>query len=296
SDQIVVALRDRNYPVQYILADDEGHGFQRPVNNMALFAEAEKFLAKYLKGRYQETMTDESAKRLKEITIDPKTVKMAEKVDASKLPAPKPTMDLKAEKLNYQASINISGQTIPLAVAYEVKEENGAWTITEDVTTPQGVIKEMSVIEKGTLLPKKRSIDQMGQMKVELEYKDGKAVGSMTMGGQTKPISADLGGTLFADGTGSHSIIATLPLAENYATSFRNYDAQSNKIKMMMLKVVGMEKVKVPAGEFDAYKITLTSDDGDNQVVWIDKASRKVVKVTAVLANFGGAVLTSELK
>nr|MDQ3041869.1 S9 family peptidase [Acidobacteriota bacterium] len=47
SDQIVVALRDRNYPVQYILADDEGHGFQRPVNNMALFAEAEKFLAKY---------------------------------------------------------------------------------------------------------------------------------------------------------------------------------------------------------------------------------------------------------
>jgi len=295
SDQIVVALRDRNYPVQYILADDEGHGFQRPVNNMALFAEAEKFLAKYLKGRYQETMTDESAKRLKEITIDPKTVKMAEKVDASKLPAPKPTMDLKAEKLNYQASINISGQTIPLAVVYEVKEENGAWTITEDVTTPQGVIKEMSVIEKGTLLLKKRSIDQMGQMKVELEYKDGKAVGSMTTGGQTKPISADLGGTLFADGTGSHSVIATLPLAENYATSFRNYDAQTNKVKLMMLKVVGMEKVKVPAGEFDAFKITLTSEDGDNQVIWIDKTSRKVVKATVVLAQFGGAVLTSEL-
>jgi dienelactone hydrolase len=295
SDQIVIALRDRNYPVQYILADDEGHGFQRPVNNLALFAEAEKFLAKYLKGRFQETVSDDAAKRLKEITIDPKTVKMAEKIDSSKLPAPKPTMDLKAERLNYQASVIAGGQTIPMTIAYEVKEENGAWTITEDVTTPQGVIKEMSVIEKGTLMMKKRSFDQMGQMKAEFEIKDGKAVGSMTMGGQTKPINQDLSGALFADGTGSHSIIATLPLAENYMTSFRNYDAQANKVKTMMLKVVGTERVKVPAGEFDAYKVTLTSEDGDNQTVWIDKASRKVAKATAVLAQLGGAVLTSEL-
>ena len=79
SDQIVIALRDRNYPVQYLLADDEGHGFQRPVNNMALFAEAEKFLAKYLNGRYQKTMTDDSKKRLREISIDPKTVVMEKK-------------------------------------------------------------------------------------------------------------------------------------------------------------------------------------------------------------------------
>ncbi len=50
----------------------------------------------------------------------------------------------------------------------------------------------------------------MGQMRAEFEIKDGKAVGSMTMGGQTKPINADLGGALFADGTGSHSIIANL--------------------------------------------------------------------------------------
>src|SRR5204862_5556060 len=57
ADQIVIALRDRGYPVEYLLADDEGHGFQRPVNNMAMFAEGEKFLAKYLGGRYQESMT-----------------------------------------------------------------------------------------------------------------------------------------------------------------------------------------------------------------------------------------------
>ena len=74
SDQIVIALRDRGFPVEYIVAPDEGHGFARPVNNMAMLASAEKFLAKHLGGRYQESMKPEVAKRLGEITVDPKTV------------------------------------------------------------------------------------------------------------------------------------------------------------------------------------------------------------------------------
>ncbi|MCC3151697.1 prolyl oligopeptidase family serine peptidase [Hymenobacter sp. BT770] len=74
ADQIVVALRDRNYPVQYLLAPDEGHGFARPVNNMAMLAASEKFLSKHLGGRFQESMSPAVAKRLEEITVNPKTV------------------------------------------------------------------------------------------------------------------------------------------------------------------------------------------------------------------------------
>ena len=36
SEQIVVALRDRGFPVEYMLIPDEGHGFARPLNNMAV--------------------------------------------------------------------------------------------------------------------------------------------------------------------------------------------------------------------------------------------------------------------
>jgi dipeptidyl aminopeptidase/acylaminoacyl peptidase len=86
ANQIVVALRDRGFPVEYMVAPDEGHGFARPVNNMAMVAKAEKFLAKYLGGRYQESMTPEVAKRLGEITVDPKTVTLAKKVDMSSAP------------------------------------------------------------------------------------------------------------------------------------------------------------------------------------------------------------------
>jgi dipeptidyl aminopeptidase/acylaminoacyl peptidase len=79
SEQIVVALRDRGFPVEYLLIPDEGHGFARPVNNMASIMAAERFLAKYLGGRAQEGGTPEVVARLKEVTVDPKTVVLAKK-------------------------------------------------------------------------------------------------------------------------------------------------------------------------------------------------------------------------
>src|SRR5204862_7999206 len=37
SDQIVIALRDRGAPGDYLVIPDEGHGFARPINNLAAF-------------------------------------------------------------------------------------------------------------------------------------------------------------------------------------------------------------------------------------------------------------------
>lgn len=51
SDQIVEAMKTKGIPVTYLLFPDEGHGFVRPVNNMAFTAVAEQFLAKHLGGR-----------------------------------------------------------------------------------------------------------------------------------------------------------------------------------------------------------------------------------------------------
>jgi dipeptidyl aminopeptidase/acylaminoacyl peptidase len=77
ADQIVIALRDRGFPVEYLVAPDEGHGFRRPVNNLAMYMATEKFLAKQMDGRYQDGGSPESVQRLAEITVDPKTVKLA---------------------------------------------------------------------------------------------------------------------------------------------------------------------------------------------------------------------------
>jgi len=295
SDQIVVALRDRGFPVEYLVAPDEGHGFARPVNNMAMFASAEKFLAKYLGGRYQESMTPEVTQRLKEINVDVKTVTVP-KLMTSTSEVPKPAVDLRPGTYNYKASIAFGGQEIPLTVKIDIKEENGAWTVNETAQTPQGEIVDVSTIEKGSLLLKRRSIKR-GPMSIEIDVAPNKLSGSMTMNGQSQPINADPGGALFADGAGAFDVIAALPLADGYSLSFRNFDVQKQKPQIKQLKVVGTESVTVPAGKFDAYKVEIVDadNDADKQTVWIDKESRRVLKISAVLPSLNGAILTSEL-
>jgi dipeptidyl aminopeptidase/acylaminoacyl peptidase len=51
SEQIVEAIRKAGKPVEYLLFEDEGHGFARPENRLKFYAAAEGFLAKYLGGR-----------------------------------------------------------------------------------------------------------------------------------------------------------------------------------------------------------------------------------------------------
>jgi dipeptidyl aminopeptidase/acylaminoacyl peptidase len=297
SDQIVVALRDRGFPVEYIVAPDEGHGFARPVNNMAGFAATEKFLAKHLGGRAQESMTPEVATRLKEITVDPKTVTLKKPVDTASVGTPKPAVDLAPSTASYKATIAVNGQTIPLEMTRVISEEGGNWLAVETAKTPMGDAVDTSTIEKGTLVLKKRKVTQ-GPMAVDLAFEGGKAKGSMAMNGQAKPVDADLGGPLFADGGGSHAVIAALPLAEGYQTTFRNFNIQTQKASLKQVKVLAIEDVTVPAGTFKAWKVEQTSVDGEpgTTTLWIATDSRKVVKLTATLPQMGGAVLTSELQ
>ncbi len=126
SEQIVIALRDRGFPVEYLLIPDEGHGFARPVNNMASVMATESFFAKYLGGRYQEGGTPEVVARLKEITVDPKTVVLAKKVDASAVGVPKLAMDLQPGTYKYQAKIETGGQQIAISVSTTITEDGGA--------------------------------------------------------------------------------------------------------------------------------------------------------------------------
>jgi dipeptidyl aminopeptidase/acylaminoacyl peptidase len=253
SEQIVVALRDRGFPVEYLLIPDEGHGFARPVNNMAAMMAAEAFFAKYLGGRHQEGGTPEVVARLKDVTVDPKTVVLARKADPNSVGVPKTVSDLSPGTYKYKATLAIGGQQIPLTLSTTIKEENGAWSATDIVETPQGQMSDSAVLEKGTLVLRKRTAQQ-GPVTVNIAVdNNNKATGTMSMNGQDKPISVDLGGPLFADAAGSDQAIACLPLAEGYTTTFRNFDLRRQKEKLLQLKVVGVESVTVPAGTFDAF-------------------------------------------
>lgn len=51
SDQIVEALKKHGIQHEYLLFEDEGHGFAKPENQMLFFKTAENFLARYLGGK-----------------------------------------------------------------------------------------------------------------------------------------------------------------------------------------------------------------------------------------------------
>src|SRR4051812_7402397 len=296
SEQIVVALRDRGFPVEYILAPDEGHGFARPINNLVLFTTAEKFLAKHLGGRYQEGMTPAIKERLAVLSVDPKTVVLAKKTDAPAV-APKPVADLTPGTLTYKARIEAGGQSIAMDMTRTVKDSSGVWVVSENASSAMGMMSDVSTIDKGTLSVRDRVVHQ-GPAVVNVSFAGNKAAGTMSMNGQNRAIATDLGGSLFADGPGAGDAVAALPLADGYTTSFRNYDLMSQKVSARQLKVTGSEKVTVPAGTFDAWKVEITPADGgtaESTTLWVDKASRKAVKAVSVVPQMNGAVITSEL-
>ncbi|HEV7700491.1 MAG TPA: S9 family peptidase [Pyrinomonadaceae bacterium] len=175
ADQIVIALRDRNYPVEYLVAPDEGHGFARPVNNSAMVAAAEKFLAKHLGGRYQETATPEVTKRLAEITVDPKTVVLAQVADMSAAPVANVTG-------KWMWTVDAGGQQIPLDI--NLKQDAGAFTGTSSSPLGQGTIVDGKV--SGSAFTALLKADMQGQavdIKIEGKIDGGKISGSMNVPG-----------------------------------------------------------------------------------------------------------------
>ncbi len=296
AEQIVIALRDRGFPVEYLLAPDEGHGFARPVNNMAMYMAVEKFLAAQLGGRYQEGGKPEVVARLAEITVDPKTVVLSKVLDSSAVGVPQVAAQLKPGVYKFDAKLSLGDQQIPLKILTTVADADGAWNIRSEVESPMGPMRESVTLAKGDLTLQKRSVHQ-GPVEIDLDFSGDKAVGTMNMNGQSKTISVDLDGPLFADAAEANFVVGSLPLAVGYGTAFRNFDLQRQKAKPMQLRVAGMETVTVAAGTFEAFRVEISSADGgpDQSTIWIAKDTRTPVKMATLMVEMGGATLTAEL-
>ncbi|MGH7540921.1 MAG: S9 family peptidase [Gemmatimonadota bacterium] len=84
SDQMAIALRDRGITVQYLLAENEGHGFQNADNRMALYRSMETFFGECLGGRVQESADPAIEAQIQKLTVnvDTLTLPAAEEVSA----------------------------------------------------------------------------------------------------------------------------------------------------------------------------------------------------------------------
>ena len=168
SDQIVIALRDRGFPVEYLVAPDEGHGFARPVNNMAMFAAAEKFLAKHLDGRYQETMP--TGRRDAAEARSPSTRRpwcSRRRSTPRRWARPSRRADLAAGTPGLRRDDRDGRPVDAAVVTTAVTEEGGAWVVTETVQTPQGDATDTSRSTRRRCTVQPRAIKQ-GPVAIDL--------------------------------------------------------------------------------------------------------------------------------
>jgi hypothetical protein len=296
ADQIVSALRDLGTPVEYMCAPDEGHGFRNPENNMAMIAYAEKFLAKHLGGRYQESLKPELAAKQKAIMVDIATVKVAGQA-ASSSALPPLVADLKEGSYNYAFTMAAGGQSMKMEMKRDIKKENGKWAVTDAIKTPMGEMVEQSTLDPKSLACLTRKIKQ-GPATIDLTYTPTEVNGSADMGtGQAKPVTIKLEHPIVIDGAGSDLVIGRLPLKENFSAVIEMVDVMSAQVKKYEIKYLGTEKVTVPAGSFDTYKVSMSQvDGGEKSTFWISSSDRNMIKVEAFVPQAGNATMTAELK
>ncbi len=284
SDQIVVSMRDSGKEVEYLLADDEGHGFRKPNNNMAMWVSIEKFLAKHLGGRYQKDMSEEVEKRLGEITQDVSKVvyKKAAKVEISSA-LPELSNDLKEAAYQYDVKIEVQGKSIPMQMSREVKKEGDKWTVKDASTSAMGNSEDVVYLEN--MVPVKRVINQGGQT-IEVSYFSDKI--SLTMMGKTKELPLE--GAHVTNGAGYDFLIARLPLAEGYQTSFYSLDVMSQKLKVMKLEVLGKED-----GKWNV-KIVNVENEKELTTMLIDVNKKMASQLEQVVPAMGNAKIMTTLK
>jgi len=299
SDQIVVAMRDLELPVEYLVAPDEGHGFRRPENNMAMYASIEKFLAAHLGGRYQPDMPDNIAKRLAEITVDPATVVLAEALSAEDLKndRPQPVHPLTPGTRKYAATMAMGPQTMKMDVTEVVTEADGMYTVSTTMNGGGMSASDEVMVTKDGLVPQRRTSKQ-GPAEINIGYEPGVVNGTLSMGGNDIPVKADFDGELFSDGPAEGLTLAALPLAVGMEEIIWRFDLQTQKMGAYKISVTGSEAVTVPAGAADAFVVEINATDGSlgKTTYYIEKGGeRRVLKVVAVMPAMGGATMTQEL-
>lgn len=196
-----------------------------------------------------------------------------------------------AGKSNYRVTLKLSDGMHVGNYSVEVKDNGDVWTVTGHWPlsgNTSGETTDVATLEKGTLLLRKVAFrhfpNQSGQASkpvvIDLDFAGNHVTGATTSAtGDAVPVSIELPAPIYPGGAAIDVVIGCLPLAKGFATTYRYWNVQTLKEGALQVRVVGAERITVPAGTFDSWKIELTIADGSEKgTLWIAKDSRTPVK------------------
>ncbi|MDE0349620.1 MAG: S9 family peptidase, partial [Gammaproteobacteria bacterium] len=299
SEQIVVALRDLERPVEYLLAPDEGHGFAGRENRLAMFADIERFLARRLDGRFQEDMTPEVAERLAALRVDIADVEMPEAI-VPRADLPAAVLDgtmLEPATLTYDVTMEAGGQTMTMTTTVErtraTHKDEEVWQIATTVNAPMGASTDTILVRADDLRPVHRRLEQ-GPARITLDYGETRIGGEISVPGQRKtPITVPIGEPVVGH---LETELETMPLEVGFETQLRAFQPAMGSVQLVQLAVAAAESVETGAGTFDAYRVELSGDDGSSMQAWVTRTKpHRTVKTELTQPAMGGAKIVSVL-
>jgi hypothetical protein len=243
---------------------------------------------------------------LNALTVDIKTVKLPDtSAAAAAAKAAPPAVrgsSLRPMSLNYTSTLNMQGREMKIestrVLAKEKSDGKSVWKLTQTAKTPMGDGTDIYLLDEATLAPISRSATQ-GGAKVDMTFSDSEVKGMISAGAQQIPISGKLEGAVFGDEAALEASLSALPLAPGYKTTYRTFDMMGQKSRVWSLEVTGTEKVTVPAGTFDTYKVEIKAIDGGEggSTRWITTAQPRMVIAAegSLPAAMGGGKIRSEL-
>ena len=305
ADQIVVAMRERELPVEYLNAPDEGHGYAERVNRIAMFAAIEKFLAAHLGGRYQESLPDEVAQRLAAITVDVDTVRYEPAAAAAgddAAPVRFAGDAVRAGSHTYAQSVQMGERALEATATVSVTEAawegKPAWLFVETTQGAMGSGTDSVYVDRATLAPLRRVVHQ-GTAVIELTFGADSVTGQIQAGPQQMPIRAATGGPVYMEGSALRAALATLPLEAGQTASIRTFDLMSAAVREQVIRVIGTERVTVGGAEREAVRVEMKPVDGAAGAAgfWIEAGEpHRLLKAEATLpAQAGGGKVRVEL-
>jgi hypothetical protein len=139
-----------------------------------------------------------------------------------------------------------------------------------------------------------QQLAEQGPVKSTIDYHADKADMAIDLNGKLFNKSLPLDGLCISDGAGTDMLLARFPLSAGYSTSFYIADAQTQKLKKMILKVTGNETIR----GINTTVVSFVNDENENEnaTYYIDLDKKMAVKTVQIIPAMMNAKLTMELQ
>jgi dipeptidyl aminopeptidase/acylaminoacyl peptidase len=297
SDQIVVAARENDVPTQYLVAPEEGHGFQKENNRLAVAAQLERFFGDHLGGRYQTDVASEVQARLDALRRDVSEVTLPDTTQTAEAEGGLDAIEgsgLSSATLQYENTVSLGQRSMdrPTTRTLTSTTHDGAsaWQLVDAVQN--AAQSDTLILDQSSLRPLERRVG--GQASIQLTFDDTSVSGSLSMQGQTQEVEQTFDQPVLASTANMEVALAALPFESGYSAQLPVFQLQQQAVATTTVRVTGTETVEVPAGSFETYVLEATSEGpGPSGTIHVRREAPHHVVKADLEVTMGGRTVTA---